>query len=260
VNKEIDMLRNEDKYALEFDPKEYLNEYYLIEPDVEDRFVVEFMVKALPKMPSDLLTLEFGGGPTLFAVATLAPRSREIHFCDYVTANLDEVRRWLADEPDAFDWTSYIKLSLEIEGQPTTPEAVAERRAEMRRKVTRLSRCDALSDNPLDRCELKYDLVVAQTVTDTAANNLAEWMRIMRNIGTLVAPGGWFLISVLTGTRAYVVGDKRFPYVDLSDEDIYRGYLAAGFDPETFYFERIDAPTGRSYAGVASATARKLTR
>ncbi len=254
------MLRNEDKYALEFDPREYLNEYYLIEPDIEDRFVVEFMVKALNKMPSDLLTLEFGGGPTLFAVATLSPRSREIHFCDYVTASLDEVRHWLAGGPNTFDWTPYIKLTLGIEGQPTTPAAVAERRAEMRRKVTRLSRCDALCESPLGRCDLHYDLVVAQTVTDTAARTVPEWIQIMDNIGTLVAPGGWFLISVLTGTRAYLVGEKQFPYVDLSDEDIYRGYVAAGFDPETFYLERIDAPTGRGYAGVASATARKLAR
>jgi hypothetical protein len=211
-------------------------------------------------MPSDLLTLEFGGGPTLFAVATLAPQAREIHFCDYVTASLDEVRHWLAGGPDAFDWSPYIRLTLEIEGQPTTPAVVAERRAEMRRKVTRLSRCDALSDTPLDQCDRQYDLVLAQTVTDTAASNVAEWMQIMSNIGTLVAPGGWFLISVLTGTRAYVVGEKQFPYVDLSDEDIYRGYIAAGFDPTAFYLERIDAPTGRGYAGVASATARKLTR
>jgi hypothetical protein len=130
----------------------------------------------------------------------------------------------------------------------------------MRRKVTRLSHCDALSDTPLGRCKLQYDLVVAQTVTDTAARNVAEWMQIMGNIGTLVAPGGWFLISVLTGTKTYVVGEKRFPYVDLSDEDIYQGYMAAGFDPETFFLERIDSPTGRGYAGVASATARKLAR
>jgi hypothetical protein len=82
----------------------------------------------------------------------------------------------------------------------------------------------------------------------------------MRNIGTLVAPGGWLLVSVLTGTRAYVVGEKQFPYVDLRDEDIHRGYVDAGFDPESFYLERIDAPTGRGYAGVASATAQKLGR
>jgi hypothetical protein len=254
------MRLEEDKYALEFDPREYLEEYYLVEPEIEDRFVMEFMVKALRKMPSDLLTLEFGGGPTLFAVATLAPRSREIHFCDYVAASLDEVRHWLAGGPNTFDWSSYIKLSLELEGQPITPATVADRQAEMRRKVTRLNRCDALSATPLGQCNRPYDLVVAQAVTDTAARNLPEWRQIMRNIGTLVAPGGWFLISVLTGTRSYVVGEKQFPYVDLSEEDIYQGYVAAGFDPDSFYLERIDAPTGRGYTGVASATARRLAR
>jgi len=254
------MLPEEDKYALEFDPREYLNEYYLVEPEIEDKFVVGFMVKALRKMRPDLLTLEFGGGPTLFAVATLAPQAREIHFCDYIPASLVEVRHWLDNRPDAFDWDPYIRLTLEIERQPTTPEAVTERSAEMRRKVTRLTRCDALSETPLGPCELQYDLVVAQAVTDTAASSVSEWMQIMRNIGTLVAPGGWFLISVLTGTRSYVVGEKQFPYVDLSDADIYRGYIAAGFEADTLYIERIDAPTGRGYAGVASATARKPIR
>lgn len=255
------MRPEENKYALEFDPREYLEEYYLVEPEIEDRFVMEFMVKALRKMPADLLTLEFGGGPTLFAVATLAPRSREIHFCDYVAASLDEVRHWLAGGPDVFDWSAYIRLSLKLEGQPITLAAVADRQAEMRRKVTRLSRCDALSATPLGQCDWPpYDLVVAQAVTDTAARNLPEWRQIIHNIGTLVAPAGWLLISVLTGTRSYLVGEKEFPYVDLSEGDIYRGYVAAGFDPESFYLERIDAPTGRGYAGVASATAQKFAR
>lgn len=251
--------KTEDQYTLEFDPREYLYEYYGVAPDIEDEFVVEFMVKALRNMPPDLLTLEFGGGPTLFAVATLAPHSREIHFCDFVPTSLNEVRCWLEDEPDAFDWSSYIKLTLEIEGIPTTPAAVADRTAEMRRKVTRLVTCNALDSAPLGQCDTQYDLIVAQTVTDTAARNVPEWMQIMRNISTAVAPGGWLLISVLTGTSGYIVGEKHFTYVDLSDEDIYRGYLAAGYDPDTFRLEKVEAPTGRGYAGVASATARKLT-
>ncbi len=248
----------DSKYTVDFDPREYLNEYYLVEPEIEDKFVVEFMVKALRDMPPDLLTLEFGGGPTLFAVAALASQSREIHFCDYVAASLDEVRRWLDNEADAFNWDPYIQLALEKEGQPTTPAAVAQRAADMRRKVTCLTPCDALAKAPLGQNAPQYDLVVAQAVTDTVAKSVPEWVQIMRNISTLVRPGGWLLISVLTGTSGYIVGQNCFPCVDLSDEDIYRGYMAAGYDPDTFRLEKLDAPGQRGYSGVASATARKL--
>ncbi len=250
--------KTEDKYTLEFDPKEYLNEYYLVEPEIEDKFVVEFMVKALRDMPPDLLILEFGAGPTLFAVAALAPQACEIHFCDYVAASLNEVQRWLDNEADAFNWDPYIKLALEKEGRPTTPQAVAHRAAEMRRKVTRLTTCDALSSAPLGQNTTQYDLVVAQAVTETVASSVSEWMQIIRNISTLVASGGWLLISVTTDTSGYIVGQKYFPCVDLSDEDIYRGYIAAGYDPDTFRFEKLNAPGERGYTSLASATARKL--
>jgi hypothetical protein len=250
----------EDKYAVDFDPREYLNEYYLVEPEIEDIFVVEFMVTALRDMPANLLTLEFGGGPTLFAVAALVSQSREIHFCDYVAASLDEVQRWLDKETDTFNWDPYIKLALEKEGKPTTPEAIAERAAEMRRKVTRLTTCDALARAPLGQSAIQYDLVVAQAVTDTAAKSVREWMQIMGNISTLVRPGGWLLISVLTGTSGYIIGQKRFPCVDLSDDEIYRGYMAAGYYPDTFRLEKLDAPGERGYSGVVSVSACKLMR
>ncbi len=251
---------SKDEYIAVFDPKEYLDDYG--EPDEEGIFTLRFMIKVLRDMPTGLLALEFGGGPVLYSVATLVPRAREIHFCDYLAANLDEVQHWLDGETDAFDWTPYIKLVLEEEGEPATPEAVAQRAADMRRKVTRLSICDALDSAPLGQNAPQYDLVVAHHCTDVAAATVPEWMRIMRNISTLVKPGGWLLVSVTTGasTNTFVntVDQKSFPCVDLSDEAFYRGFMVAGCDPDTYRFDKLAVPADREYTGLTSAIARKL--
>ena len=244
-------------YATEFDPQAYLNTYYT-GPDAEDRFVTQFMVTALQTMPADLLTLELGGGPTLFAVATLAPASREIHFCDYLPANLAEVRRWLAAEPDAFDWGPYIEMTLEEENIPVTPVAVEQRAADMRRKVTRLLRCNALDKSPLGPDTQKYDLVVAQTSLDAMSADIDEWRWVMGNVcRTLIAPEGRLLVSLVSGTEGYSVGDKNFPVLPLTVDDVYQGYIEAGFRADTFQIETMTAPDARDYVGLISAVAQK---
>jgi len=242
-----------------FNPRVYLEEYYPGTPDPEDEFVVEFMVKALQQMPSDLLILDFGGGPTLFAEVVLAKQAREIHFCDYIPASLDEIRLWLNDDVNAFDWTPYIKMGLEKEGVTPTPERIAQRANRMRQTITRLTTCDGLAENPLGACQdCSYDLVVAQSSTDVAATSVAQWQQIIQNITTLVAPGGWLLISVITGTQNYSVGNDNFHCVDLTEDDIYQGYLLAGYDPNSFVLDKLTFSTQHAYSGVANAVARKL--
>jgi hypothetical protein len=245
-------------YAIDFDPKEYLNEYFLIDPEIEDIFITQFMIKALCNMPQDLLTLEFGAGPVLLGVAILAPQSREIHMCDYLPASMDEIRRWLANKPNAFNWDPYIKMVLSEEGKSTTPKSVTQRATEMRRKVTHLTTCDVLASNPICENNFKYDLVIAQSITEAVADSVSQWMQVMQNISTLIAPSGWLLISVLTDTTGYIVGERNFPCVDLTNEDIYHGYMEAGYDPDTFYLEKITTPGHYGYSSLVGAIARKM--
>jgi hypothetical protein len=248
-------------YAAVFDPKEYLTDYAQLDEEVV--FTIRFMVRALRVLPPNSLILEFGGGPVLYAVATTVPHAREIHFCDYLPANLNEIQRWLDDQLDAHDWTPYLNLVLELEeeGRPASPTAIKQRAAAMRRKVTRISICDALAEAPLGQNVPQYELVVANYCTDVAAATVSEWMQIMRNISTLVKPGGWLLVSVTTGatTNTFVntPDQKSFPCVDLRDEDICQGFLVAGCDPETFRFDKLAVPTGREYSGLVTAMARK---
>ena len=65
------------------------------------------------------------------------------------------------------------------------------------------------------------------------------------------------LIGVTTGASTNTVGQKNFPCVDLTDEDIYQGYMAAGYDPDTFRLDKRVLPDGREYSGLTGAIARK---
>ncbi|HRV91371.1 MAG TPA: guanitoxin biosynthesis pre-guanitoxin forming N-methyltransferase GntF, partial [Anaerolineae bacterium] len=243
-------------YIAAFDPKAYLAECY-DGPDEEHIFNIQFLVEAVQSLPPDLMVLEVGGGPTLHSAAAVASHAREIHFCDYVPANLAEVRRWLDGQPDAFDWRPFIQVALLKANLPATPAAVEQRAAEMRRKLTRLLPCDVLQHAPLGDCAGQYDLVLAPHCTDVAAATPAQWQQVMHHITTLVKPGGRLFIAVTTGATRNTVGSKVFPCVDLSVEAIYQGYLAAGYDPHTFQLASIPAAAKYEFTGVAYAIAQK---
>ncbi len=245
-------------YQTDFKPREYLGRFYK-EPDPEDRFTIKFMIETLRTISPDLRILELGGGPTLFVVATVAPYAKEIHFCDYAEANLKEVELWLNNSPKAFNWYPYIQMVLEEEGVAVTSQAVKERAALMRNKVTRLMVCDAVAKEPLGKCvDQPYDLVVAQASTDAAAKTVSEWQNVIKNIAnTLIKPGGWLLISVITGTKGYIVGDTCFEVPPLTDANIYDGFIKAGFSPNTFQLETMNTPGDREYFGISTAVAQK---
>ena len=244
-------------YIAAFNPKEYLQECY-DGPDHEHIFNIEFLVEALQLLPTNLRVLEVGSGPTLHSVAAIAPHANEIHLADYVPANLDEIFLWLDHRPEAFNWHPFIEVALTKAGLPATPEAVEQRAAEMRDKVTRLLVCDVLQPEPLEEKSEPYDLVLAPHCTDVAATTLQQWFQVMQNVTTLVKPRGWLFIAVTTGTTHNTVGTRVFNCVDLTDDDIYQGYVQAGYDPNTYMIAKIPADHKYEFTGICYAIAQKL--
>jgi SAM-dependent methyltransferase len=245
-----------DGFKRHFDPKEYLKELFGA-PDDEDCFSISFIVRALKSLPDQLFVHEFGGGPTLYSVAALAAKAREIHFSDVVDASLREVDAWLKGQPDAYDWKPYIAIALEAEGVSVTKAAIAERAALMRKVVTRLMHCDAQRNPPIELDNTQYDLVTAHHCTDVAATNVAEWQQVLQNVTTIVRPGGWLMLSVTTGARTYQVGDVIFECVNLTKEDVQNGLLSTGYDRESILLEAYTVEHTREYSGIMVAMARR---
>ena len=243
-----------DEFNRHFDPKAYLKEMFHA-PDDEDQFSMSFIVKALNFLPDRLFIHEFGGGPTLYSVAALAAKAREIHFSDVVDANLREVDAWLKSRLDAHDWNPYIALALGVEGLPITEANINERAALMRKVVKQLMHCDAQRNSPIELEKVQYDLVTAHHCTDVAATTVQEWIGVIQNVTNIVRHGGWLMLSVTTGARTYEVGDVIFECVNLTKDDVRNGLLAAGYRKESIILESYEVEHPQEYSGIIMALA-----
>ena len=244
---------NADDFNRHFDPKAYLAEMFS-EPDDEDRFSISFITRALSPLPAEVLVHEFGDRPTLYSVAALAAKAREIHFSDVVDASLREVGLWLQADHNAHDWNSYIALALEAEGLAATPQAIEARAARMRQIVSELMLCDGQAASPIALKNMQYDLVSAHHCTDVAASTVAEWGQVIRT--SLIRPGGWLMLSITTGANTYQVGDVTFECVDLSRQDIHDVLSANGFHAEGITMETYHVESPREYSGIVCLMAQ----
>lgn len=244
----------------DFDPASYLREYY---EDIgsENLALLRFLIEAYQALPPGGSMLDFGGGPTIYPLISAVGRVEEFHFSDYLEGNLDEVRRWVAGDPSAFDWSEFIKRAIELEtGTPCSEADVGRRSEQMRALVTRVMRCDASRAAPLDGPDRQYDVVVTNFCAESATSDREEWRAFVTKIASLLQPGGTLIMSALKGASRYAVGPRWFPSVDISEEELLELLEDTGFTEKEIELRSIaaDRPT-REYAGLILVVARKQT-
>jgi hypothetical protein len=242
----------------DFDPREYLDEYYR-DLGPENLALLRFFVEACRSLRRNAVLLDFGGGPTIYPLIAAAAAVREIHVSDYLDANLEEVRKWLRGDADAFDWRPFVEKTIELETEaPCTLEQRARRQGELRGRITRLLHCDASRSPAISGCNGGYDVVVSNFCAESATSDRVIWQAYMHNIGSLVRPGGTLIVSALKGARGYSVGSKTFPAVDISEEDLTEVLAESGFPEKRVAMQTAaaDRPS-RLYGGVIMAVARK---
>lgn len=241
-----------------FEPRSYLNEYY---GDIgpENLALMGFFTRAFRVIPVGGTMLEFGGGPTVYSLITAASQVDEIHFCDYLESNLEEVRKYLRGSPRSFDWRPFVETALMLEfGRKCSVQELLQREAEIRRRVTRVMHCDASLASPLPGMRNVYDIVVSNFCAESATDDLPQWRKFVRNIASLLRPGGKLIMSALKGARYYTVGRRKFPAVDINEHDLAQVLLEVGCDRNSIVIETVsgDRPT-RKYQGLMLALATK---
>lgn len=240
-----------------FNPRAYLEEYYATVPP-ENLELLRFLTGAFADLPSGALALDFGAGPTVFSAIAGAHRVREMHLCEFLPANRHEVSRWLAADPDAFDWGETVRAALRLDGLPDTPDLVREREAIIRQRVTAVMPCDLLRDFPLDdpAARERYDVVVSNLCAEAAAPNHEVWRACVARIASLVRPGGRLVMSAVRQSKAYSVGDSVFHVLPIDTDDLRGALAAAGLTDITLSVTDADHPV-HSYDGLMFATAQK---
>lgn len=221
-----------NEYA-KFAPRGYLEEFYSTAGMASDEvaiaeFVRGFLVSRGKKFAK---MLDFGSGPTIHHVALFAPHVERVYIADFLKSNLKEINDWI--EKRGHDWTPYIRDILAREGK-ASDAAIAGRMRMLRSKIKGLHHCNALNAAPFgDAVEAPFPLVTSFYCLECIGHEKARWKLAMRNMTSLVAPGGWVVMSALRDTDKYIVGGQEFPATRINEHDMRKTLVACGFVPET---------------------------
>ena len=247
----------------QWQPQEYLHEYYgEVQPD--ERFAMEFLVEAVARLEPVAVALEFGCGPTVHHALGMATVAGEIHMADYLESNRAEVEKWLHREEGAFDWSHFGRETLELEGNASpSDEQVQERDELLRSKITKVLACDAFSAQPLGENENKegfYPLVASHYCAEACTTDKEEWRACMKNIASLVAPGGTLILSSCGEAAAYAVGERYFPCAGVGVVDVLVCLREIGFTDIDVRLRQVPSQSEQGFSNVVFASAVKGRR
>ncbi|XP_053125719.1 nicotinamide N-methyltransferase-like [Hemicordylus capensis] len=223
-----------DVYDQHFAPKEYLKTYYSFSSGSStEKDVLTFTLSKLHQVfitdgiKGDTL-IDVGSGPTIYQFLSACESFREIIASDYTDQNREEMQRWLRKEPDAFDWSPVVKYVCELEGDR---EKWKEKEEKVRRAIRRTLKCDVTQAN-LFAPQMVPPATCVTTLycLETACKDLATYRAAVKNIGSLVKPGGHLLLLSALQETFFMVGQHWFFCLYLEPEIVADAVREAGFD------------------------------
>ncbi|KAJ6653166.1 hypothetical protein lerEdw1_010039 [Lerista edwardsae] len=223
-----------DYYAQHFLPKDYLETYYTFgdEKDAE-KALLTFSLKnlhqafTLDRIKGDTL-IDIGCGPCIHQHLSACEAFREIVATDYADQNREELQRWLRKEPGAFDWSPVVKYVCELEGDR---EKWAEKEELLRKTIKQVLKCDVTLPNPLAPVVLPpADCLLSSLCLEGACKDLPTFCSALKNIGSLLKPGGHLVLYSILEETFYMVGQRRFSCLYLERKFLEDAVVQAGFE------------------------------
>ncbi|XP_059587772.1 nicotinamide N-methyltransferase-like [Alligator mississippiensis] len=148
---------------------------------------------------------DIGSGPTIYQLLSACESFKEIIASDYIDQNCQELLKWLKNEPGAFDWTPVVQHVRELEGDRNK---WAEKERNLRGAIKHVLKCDVHESNPLDPVVLPpADCLVSSLCLEAACKDQSSYRAALRNISSLLKPGGHLVLSGDLGTSFYVEFD-----------------------------------------------------
>uniref|UniRef100_A0A8D0GL68 Nicotinamide N-methyltransferase n=1 Tax=Sphenodon punctatus TaxID=8508 RepID=A0A8D0GL68_SPHPU len=223
-----------DTYEQRFVPKDYLEMYYSFGPrSCVDNDLLVFRLKILHKafildgINGDTL-IDIGSGPTIYQLLSACESFKEIIATDYTEQACQELHKWLKNEPGAFDWSPVVKRVCELEGDR---EKSADKEEKLRKTVKRVLKCDVTQPNPLAPESLpQADCLLSTLCLEAACKDLATYHSAIKNITSLLKPGGHLVLLAVLEETYYMIGQCQFSCLYLEQEMIVEAVREAGYE------------------------------
>ncbi|XP_030077012.1 nicotinamide N-methyltransferase [Microcaecilia unicolor] len=253
-----------ETYQKHFDPKVYLETYFagesgLLSSDGYMKFMLENMFKIFTsgEVQGDIL-INIGFAPTIYQLLSACESFTEIIITDFMDQNLQEIESWLKEEPGAFDWSAVVKHACELEGDR---EKWSEKEAKVRGTVKRVLKCDVTQSNPLEPLVLPpADCLLTFLSLEAACKDRDTFCCALKNISSLLKPGGDLVMGGLLDATNYMVGERKFYSLLLDEEFLKKAIPEAGYELLQLFTQSHNNPTSLSdYSAYFFIHARKQT-
>ena len=218
-----------------FEAKAYLRERFLsADANVFRTFPLPHLYEFYRSLGSrNLKVLEVATGPTIAYVISAAPYASEIVLSEYVEDNRKAIQQWVDRDPQAFDWTPFLKhVVVDIEGGEEKDIPVREE--SLRSSIKAVVPCDARKD-PLLPTEYmrQYDVVQSMVSLECIVRSRNDFLIVMTRVAQVLKPGGKLVLYHVEKDTiemvTYMVGSKEFPSCHLSKEIITDVLASTGF-------------------------------
>ncbi|KYO39915.1 nicotinamide N-methyltransferase [Alligator mississippiensis] len=227
-----------EEYVLEadYDPKAYMEFFNLNENSLEYEFI-KFVLRHHYKtftpgaVKGDTL-ISISNSPAIYPLLSACETFKEIIIADCRDQNCQELQKWLKQEPGAFDWSQVGKYMCELEGGR---HKWTEKEGKLRKTISHILKCDVHESKPLGPDVLPpADCLVSSFCLETVCKDQSSYRAALKNISSLLKPGGHLVLSGDLGTSFYMVGPKKFFCLVLTEEFLRGALSAAGFAIQEF--------------------------
>ena len=229
-----------------FDCLDYLKNNYGDPRDQRARYLLEHLhdfFKSL-ELGEGVKVLDYGSGPVVQNVISIAAFAAEIVFSDIFPSNREAVQKWLDRDADAFDWSPHFDYVVKtLEGKT---EEEARQREERMRKISKVVFCDSLSENMIESgYEGPYDIILQCACLESSCGTKERYEQAMKGLISLLKPGGW-LIDCATDSKVdtfhlkYQVGVEKHGYMSLSGDYVVSVMKKCGLCDLTKMFSSLE--------------------
>ncbi|XP_069802518.1 indolethylamine N-methyltransferase-like [Dendropsophus ebraccatus] len=223
----------QETYIKEFSSIDYYNTYYAPGKGVLFGEWTDFVLKNLHEtftsgnVKGDIL-IDFGAGPTIYHLLSACEVFNNIITSDFLEQNRIQLEKWLRKDPDALDWTHVVKCVCELESNSDNWE---KKEATLRRKVTKVLKCDALVEKPYYPVAMpEADCLISCLCLEAPCKDLEAFTNTLKNFKALLKTGGHIVIQSVLKCTFYFVGNKWFSCLYLTKDDLEKAFYEAGYD------------------------------
>ena len=186
--------------------------------------------------------LQFGGGPCIWNLISASQKVDHIVFSEYVEANREAVKSWIAGSPEAQDWSPWIEFVVHhLEGE-SNKQKVSSRTEDLKRKIKSVVHCD-VTKNPIVDLEpadigKPFDVITTSLCLEVGVSSEQEYKSTVAKLCKLIKQNGYLCMFGVLQETFYCVGKEKFRTFPLTQGMIEEAMEAGGI--QEINFEQVD--------------------